>query len=229
MKTSEWVLVWSTIILAVAALVAPVVTEWLKRRFWAPRLSLDFRLSKPDCHSTNYLVGRVAGVTIPDRPVYVYRLRITNNGRSQAKRCEVVVEGIARRNAARELVWHDTYTPVPLIWGSGNGEFVELNKDRMFFCDFLFIPHPDHQSVLKQGSGWLEWPNTGRTSLGVEVKVSRSFFSQPNWLPSGDYRFRIAVFSDNAPVVRSEFDLAWSGTWAVTEEAMFNECVDRAA
>jgi hypothetical protein len=229
MSTSDWVLTASTIVLAATALAAPVLTEWLKRRFWAPRLTLTFELAKPDCHTTDYNVGGVPGITVPTRPVHVYRLRVKNTGRSQARRCEVIVEGLAKQNAAKQLVWHDKYTPVPLVWGSGSGEFPDINKDRTLFCDFVFILHSDHQDFFKKHEGFTYWPNSKQNGLGLELRVAHRFFSQPNWLPQGDYRVKLAVFSDNAPVVRTELDIAWSGTWAPTEDGIFNECVIRAA
>ena len=227
MHTSDWVLVGTTLLLAATALGAPVLTEWLKRRFWAPELSLDFDLRKPDCHTTQYNVGGVPGVSVPTRPVHIYRFRVHNGGRSQARRCEVVVEGIAKRNAAKELVWHDKYTPVSLTWGAGYEQFVDINRDRFFFCDFLYVLHPDHQDFFKKYGGFQAWPNSDEKGLGVEVRVSKRFFSQPNWLPAGDYRFKVAVYGDNAPVVRREFDLAWSGVWGDSEDTIFNECVLR--
>jgi hypothetical protein len=225
MKTSDFVLVGSTLLLATTAIAAPVLTEWLKRRFWAPKLTLEFDLEKPDCCTTQFNVGGVPNVTVPAQPVHIFRLRVRNVGRSQAKRCEVVVEGIAKRNAARQLVWHDKYTPVPLKWGSGNGDYVEINNGRSFFCDFLNVLHPDHQAFFKKHGGFIAWPGSDESGLGVEVVVSRHFYSQPNWLPQGDYRLKVAVFSDNAPVQRAEFELAWSGKWAADEAGIFNECV----
>jgi hypothetical protein len=227
MSTSDWVLMICSVVLAATALGAPVLTEWLKRRFWAPRLVLDFDLKKPDCHTTQSNVGGVPNVSVPARPVHVYRLRVHNAGRSQARRCEVVIEGIAKRNAANELVWHDKSTQVSLVWGSGYTDFVDINTNRFYFCDFIFILHKDHQDFFKSYGGFNPWPNADLSRLGVEVRVSKHFHSQPNWLPEGSYRFKMAVFSDNAPVARREFDLAWSGTWAENEDGIFAECVVR--
>ena len=52
MQISDWVLIWSTITLAVTALIAPHVYDWVKRKWFAPKLEIEFSHEPPYCHKT---------------------------------------------------------------------------------------------------------------------------------------------------------------------------------
>lgn len=45
MQTSDWVLIGSTMALAVTALIAPHVYDWVKRKLYAPNLEIDHGFS----------------------------------------------------------------------------------------------------------------------------------------------------------------------------------------
>lgn len=223
LRTSDIALIGTAAFLGVAALAAPAVAEWLKRRFWAPKLEIGAIMAPPDCHRTKLDVG--GPMPVETRSVFVYRLRVTNIGRSQARRCEMLVEGIGRENAAGKIVWYENYTPVPLVWGAGYNELVDINPGRRYYCDLFNVLHPDHQRIFREGGGFIEWPDTAREGNGLQIRTDRSLYSQPNWLTTGKYRIRVALYSENAPVARLEVMVSWSGAWCETESSMFNECV----
>ena len=56
MQISDWVLIWSTITLAVTALIAPHVYDWVKRKWFAPKLEIEFS------HEPRRIVGFCVGL-----------------------------------------------------------------------------------------------------------------------------------------------------------------------
>src|ERR1700757_3205726 len=143
MQTSNWVLIGTTIFLGAIALFVPYLAELIKRNWFAPDLTIEFEEKPPDCHKTKFQ---------NNEPVYYFRFRVTNVGKSQARRCEAVVERLLKEDSAGNYQ-PIKYTPINLIWGSSYGEYVDINPDRTFHCDLLHIPSANCQSqILQQGA-----------------------------------------------------------------------------
>ncbi len=225
MTTSDWILVWSTLALGVAALFGPTWADQIKASLLRPALRLVFIQAQPDCHLTRARF-QLSLAQVSMEPCYVFRLRIQNKGRSQAKRCEVLIEGIAVPDASGRYVPLATYTPVRLGWGSGATDaFVDINPDRDFYCDFFKIQAPQVQQLVSSAGGYITLPNAPSGVLGLELDVTTSFYSQPSWLPPGKYKFTLAVHSENATIARADLFVAWSGVWQAALDDMFRECV----
>jgi hypothetical protein len=223
LSVDNWVLIASTLFLGVVALFVPTIAEWLQRRFYAPSLSIDFKLGPPHCHRTEQDLT-FGDALFSREPVYYFRFSVTNNGRSQAKRCEAVLESVARADAAGNFIFHPRFTPVSLGW-AGYEHFVDINPHRKFYCDLASVPSPGHQKALADNGSYVDWPGQPSPALGVVLPVGRIFYSQPNRLPPGRYHLDVTVYSENAPAVRRTFTCAWGGNWRDDETAMFQECV----
>lgn len=224
LRLADWVLIGCSLFLGIAALLAPWVAEWLKRRFYAPVINVRFSLRTPDCHITR------SDLTIGDQfvsreEVFVYRILVENRGRSQAKRCEAVIEGIDRADASGQFITFPRFTPTSIEWGAGYREFLDINPHRHFFCDLAYVYSPNHQDEFRRLGSFQNWPGLDPSQLGVTLRPIQHFYSQPNHLLPGRYRLHLAIFSENAKVVRTLIEVAWSGNWRTTEEAMFQECV----
>ena len=107
MQVSDWVLIFTTLFLGAIALFVPYLAELLKRKLFAPNLKFDFELKPPDCHKTKFN---------NNEPVYYFRFRVTNLGKSQAKKCEAVIESLHKENSAGNYQ-PIKYSPINLIWG----------------------------------------------------------------------------------------------------------------
>ena len=223
MSQSDKVLVGTSLFLGAVALLAPAFAEWLKRRFWAPVLELQFSLAKPDCHRTTLDIG--GAITPLQRDTIIYRARVLNKGRSQAHKCEVLLTGLFRTNAAGALVKYDRLTPVRLQWSAEPSDFLALNPNREQFVDLFYVLHPEHNQAWLAGSGLIEWPETPRSNNGLKLNTKTALYSQPNWLSPGKYRLELTAYAENAKEARLLLDVAWSGTWQRDETLMFNECV----
>jgi hypothetical protein len=226
LSTSDKVLLASTLVLAATALVAPAVSDALKRWWLKPELRIHFRLARPACHRTDLHYALSPAQHFKDA-VFIYRLEVANTGRSQAKRCEMVLEGLDIPDAAGNFQAWPRFTPVNLFWGSGYGDFVDINPHRKFYCDLLSVPGNEYQKMkLSLGGGdWVSPPDVPDFPLGVILNSKAAFFSQPNRLPAGKYRLHLALYSENADTRRTSLSLAWSGHWKEDEDSMFKECV----
>jgi hypothetical protein len=215
MKASDWILVCTTLFLGAVALFVPYLAEILKRKWFAPKLRIDFVQAAPACRKTYY--GRV-------HPVFNFRFKVTNDGKSQAKRCEALIEGISKEDATGRFQEYK-YTPVNLLWGSSYEEYVDINPTRLFYCDFFAIPHKDFQAQQEKAGAYVDPIDTEPFELGLILNVKVAFFSQPKRLPPGKYRIKIAIYSENSAKKEATFQVSWSGQWKETEEEMFKEVV----
>jgi hypothetical protein len=215
MQVSDWVLICSTLFLGAVALFVPYLAEIIKRKCFAPKLKVEFELKPPDCHKTMF--GN-------KEPVYYFRFRVTNIGKSQARRCEAVIEKLYQADAAGNL--HQIkYSPVNLIWGSSYGEYVDINPERIYYCDLFNIPSKTFQEWRNSKHAYVNPMDTQPFILGLILDVKAAFFSQPNRLPPGQYKIVIGVFSENCPKITQVFKVSWSGNWKDTEDVMLKEAV----
>jgi hypothetical protein len=219
LSTSDWVLILCNLFLGIVALVAPYVSECIKRWRFSPKLKIEFNEAPPGCHKT-----RLTGQNI-NEPCYYFRLIVTNIGKSTARNCEAILENLEQANAAGgySTKTKTRFTPVKLNWGSLQGEYININPSRRCFCDLLHVPSENYQ---KQFPG----PNVNPRScsafpIGILLDVKFHMNSQPSRLPIGKYRVEIAIYSENATKVNRTFEIAWSGNWKDQEEDMFKELV----
>jgi hypothetical protein len=217
LSRTDWVIIGTSLLLAITALIVPYLSELLKRWMFAPKLVIHFEEKPPGCHKTR--------ITAPglDEPVFYFRFQVSNEGKSDAKSCEAVVENIFVADAAGRFSAYPRYTPVNLVWGSGNNQFVNINPGRRFFCDLMFVPSAAFQSLnmpsFVNPSGCAAFP------LGAILVAKNAFYSAPNRFPAGKYRIDVALYSENRKETGKKFTLSWSGAWRDSEEEMFKQLV----
>jgi hypothetical protein len=217
LSTADWVIIGTSLLLAIAALTAPYLSELFKRWMFAPKLVIHFEEKPPGCHKTS-IRGHGA-----NEPVFYFRFQVSNEGKSDAKNCEAVVENVLVADAAGNFSPYPRYTPVNLVWGSSYDQFVNINPGRRFFCDHLFVPSAAYQS--SNMAAYVNPPDRAVFSLGAILSVRAAFYSAPNRLPAGRYQIHVAVYSENRKEARRSFTLSWSGAWRDSEEEMFRQLV----
>jgi len=223
LSISDLVLVGTALFLGVIALAVPYLSELIKRKLFAPKLVFYFEEVPPWCHQTR-IKGATAVMPI-DEPVFYFRFQVANEGRSQARKCEAVLENLSIADATGNFGEARNYSPVNLIWGSSYGEFVDINPGRRFFCNLLHIPSQRYQDLAKQGNSYVEPAESEDFGVGAILNVKAAFYAQPNRLPEGKYKIDVAIYSENADVIRKGFHVSWTGKWKSTEERMFKELV----
>lgn len=225
LSVADIVLIASTLFLAAVAIFGPAYAESFKAWLLRPVLDVEFRQTAPDCHLAKAILA-LSPSQKSWASLYVYRLRVTNRGKTQARKCEVVIEGLATADDTGAFQSYSKYTPVGLNWGSGSEDFVDINPDRHFFCDLLTIPNAPYQRVQRDMYGaYVDPEYSPAFDLGVILTVRAAFLSQPNRLPPGKHRIDIAVYSENADKVTKRLYVTWSGVWRMVENEMFRECV----
>jgi hypothetical protein len=223
---SDWVLILTTLFLGATAVLTPAVGGSIKRWWLEPKLRIDYAPRPPGAHKTRLDV-RLSESQVDRRSAYYLRFAVTNTGRTQAHRCEAVLEELWHANSKGGLERFPTFGPTGLTWGAGYNEFVEINPSRLFFCDFISIPDPAAQLTLGRLNRYVNLPGP-EFECGLVLCTRAAFYSQPNRLPPGKYRLKVAVFSENAAPARRSFDIDWSGEWKDDEALMFEECIIRA-
>jgi len=221
---SNWILIGTTLFLGAIALIVPYLSELIKRRLFAPQLEIHFSENPPACHKTRLKGGNASGRSI-DEPVFYFRFRVVNVGKSQAKRCEAVIENLLIANAEGIFPKDTHYTPVNLIWGGSYAEYIDINPRRSFYCDLLHVPSQNYQDLLGPQGAYVNPPESGDFNLGAILNVKAAFYVQPNRLPPGKYKIDVVVYSENAEEVRRGFLVTWTGKWQDREQDMFQELV----
>lgn len=224
LDVSDWVLVGSTIVLGAIAILGPTFADRFRSWLLSPDLRVSALTAPPDCHKTS-MVWRHSASQAAKHPIYYYRLRVKNEGKTQARRCEVLLEGLEIADAAGRFVPFSNFTPVRLRWDSKATDFTDINPERWFFCNVFTVPFETVQSEASAAGFYVDLQGATPPTVGVVLEVESVYFVQPNRLPPGKYRLGVAVHSENAPTSRSFVEISWSGHWRDEQTDMFRECV----
>lgn len=232
MQTSDWVLIWSTMVLAGTALIAPHVYDFIKRKLYAPKLEIEFSHEPPYSRKTDRKVPKEGGQTIivadtfPEvLPVYCCRFRVHNKGKSQAKFCEAILEEIWIADSAGKFHKDLNFSPVNLNWVGFKGQlYININPDRRIFCDIGHVSSPEYQKYF-EFSRYALMSEEDQQKLKFFFDLLIYYFAQRDSLVPGNYKIKVVIYSENAPKCEKIFQITWSGEWKDKEEEMFRELV----
>ena len=222
MTGSDWIVVGTCLFLGSCALLAPYLSEVLKRRFISPKLRVEFENRTPYCHRTKWRVTDPNGLVVGEPPVYYFRFSVQNHGKARAQSCEAILEEVWKADSAGNYYHDDTFAPTSLKW-EGNVQFIDINPGRRMFVDIGHISHPDHQSRHEKSSSVLIDPSDGRLRFILDLK-SYYFFQIDSLFP-GKHRLKVGIVGENFPRLDKWFELTWSGNWKVEEKDMLREAV----
>lgn len=232
MQTSDWVLICSTMVLAGTALIAPHVYDFIKRKLYAPELEIGFSHEPPYSHKTVRKAPEVADKTMivagaapVDFPVYYCRFKVRNKGKSQAKLCEAILEELWIAGSAGTYHKDDNFSPVNLNWVGFKGQpYININPERRVFCDIGHISSPEYQKYF-EFSRYALMSEEDQKKLKFFLDLHIYYFAQRDSLVPGDYKIKVAIYSENTPKCEKMFQISWSGVWKDTEEEIFRELV----
>ncbi len=219
MSDSDKILVFTTLFLGLCALFAPYFAELMKRYKFAPKLDMLFNLSPPSCHKTTF--NRI-------EPVYYFRVQIENNGKSQAKQCEVLLENLWIYNSENEPIKYENFSSVHLKWSVIHNDFININPNRKnLYCDFCHISSPNYQAnvELKNPNYNINFCESKREKLHFVLDTVEILYAQPNRFGPGKYILQIGLYSENAGYKTEFFEISWSGIWQNDIKDMFKEMV----
>lgn len=225
LRVSDWVMIGTSLFLGVVALIVPWFSELIKRHLFAPELDIEFSQNPPDCRLIRNKYFSFDGKISSDEPLYSFRFRVLNIGKTQARKCEVVLEQLSQADAAGHFKPIDHFSHTNIIWGSMMSDFVDINPKRKYFCDLIAIPSlNDQKRMLAQGQ-LVNLTESSPFDLGIILNHKGVFYSQPNRLPPGKYTLEVSVYSENCKTLTRSFVISWSGNWKDTEVNMFKEIV----
>lgn len=220
MDYSDWVLVVTSLFLGATALFVPWLAELVKRKAFAPKLKVRFDLAPPYCIKTYW-----HSPTKPEleEPVYYFRFEVTNDGQSQARHCEAVLEELWIYDPPERPHRVPSFSPVNLRCDGRDS--LDINPHRRgIYWAMGHISSSSYQQ-REERSIFIDVPDRQGDHLRFLFDLVHYPYSQPSCLAPGGYAIKVAVYSENAPSQEVCFKIVWSGQWRDTEQDMFREMV----
>lgn len=229
-SNTDWNLVIATIFLGFCAILAPYISKWVERNVYAPKLIISFKLAPPFCHRT--ILRNTNESPVRKEPVYFFRFKVENIGKSQARKCEVVLENLWIYDSSNNPKKYPNFSPVNLNMIPaflGTQFLMDLNPKRFFYCDIGHIASEKYQREIEsqdQKRPFIDTiPNYSGNDLRFVLDSPIFFYSQPNCLIPGTYVLQFGIYSENAAYKEAFLSISWSGKWQEQNEDMFREIV----
>lgn len=170
-----------SLIIAALVAIAVIYREFIHAWFVRPELKVTFSLEEP--------ISRKA--TLPNgKESFWPRLRIVNNGRSVARKCEGILAEV--RNPNGEL--DKRYDPLTLRWAiapiNGGLEPLDIARNRVIDLNTFFTIEGASKAQFE----------THADPRGV-----------PLYLEPGNYWLRIVIYGDNFKPVEKGYAVHWDG------------------
>jgi len=223
MEITDWILILTALFLGACALFVPYLAEIVKRKSFAPNLKILFELAPPFCHQTSWCSPPGSPTQI-EEPVYYFRFQVVNEGKTQARLCEVVLENLWIYDSANNPQPYPNFSPVNMVWVGASNEFININPNRRVFCDIGHISSANYQRKIEQNR-FIDLPGYRGNDLRFVLDLRQVFYSQPNCLVPGRYILQVGLYSENAGYQKEFFDISWSGKWQDGDDQMFREIV----
>ncbi len=222
MTTSDWVLVITTLFLGTIALLVPALSEFIKRKLFAPKLDILFEMTPPFCIKTFW---RSPIKKKLNEPVFFFRTQIQNIGKSQARKCEAYLEEFWIIDSSGQPQKQPNYTPV-LMPIEGGSPSIDINPNRRVLCVIGHISSPKYQK-MEENKKFIDIPEQQSDANRFLFDLHLYPHGQPNCLVPGKYLIKVALYSENADSIQQYFEISWTGKWHENENAFFRELVIR--
>jgi hypothetical protein len=220
MNISDWVLVGTTLFLGIIALIVPALSEIIKKELFAPKLDILFEMTPPYCIKTFW---RSPVEKTLNEPVHYYRIQVVNNGKSQARKCEVVLEEFWIYDASGKPHRVEKFTTVYLPIEGGTPT-LDINPNRKVFCAIGHISSPKYQKGDEKGK-FIDIPGNIKKTNRFLFDLNLYPFGQPNCIVAGKYLIKVSIYSENAAHIQRYYSISWSGRWQENENEMLRELV----
>lgn len=223
LKTENIIYIFTTLILAATA----IFHEYLEQIISKPELEIEFANYPPFSHQTvmdfnkqDVFTGKIISV-LENIPVYYFSLLIINRGTKQAKNCEVVLEGISKKDKNGDWI-EEKYLPTNLRWVVPDSpQFISINPKRSIYCNIGHILKPEYQD--NEPSAWRLIPAEEKNKPMFKLELMNRFYYQRDFLSPGEYKIKVAVYSENSEKKEKSFNIKWTGEWKSTEEEMLDK------
>ena len=217
----QWVLVWSTMALAIVTFILAFVAlfqDQLRERMRSPRLDVTIEMSPPDCHM---IVVAVSGVTA--NALYL-RLRVWNRGDIPAKDVEVFAAQLRRRDPSQKWQVAGTFLPMNLLW-SHMGKMTHLpmlSPGTFKHCDFAHVIDPAKRPTTIEDNPNLNL-TSNQTSMRFDVMVYPNH--KGDIVEPGNYELDLVLAGSNCRPTHHVAVIELTGTWHSNEVHMLGSGV----
>lgn len=198
-----------------------IFQEQLKRKFFAPKLEIDFELGAPFCSKTPfyfYFQDQMGEKHEVSTEAFAFRFGVRNTGKSQAKLCEVILTELLEYKD-EEWINVEYFEQVHLKWDKGGPEKQYANINPSPIRTLCLIGH-----VYKPVKGL---PVDKSNKFDLSLLYRRGGYQPEHLDPNKKYRIKVTVVAENAPAVYQNFEIYWSGAWQDEPDDMFKEITIR--
>lgn len=218
---SDWVLICTAIFLGIVALFVPYLAELVKRKAFSPKILIKHINTPPFSQHTFWSNRRKP---VHKDPVYFFRFQVINEGKSQARRCEAILENLWLFDASGKPHSLGSFSPIHLRYDEIGTRFVDINPERKVFWNIGHISSSPYQEQ-SESDLFIDVPGDHDDGLRFLFDLLEYPHSQPNCLVPGKYGLKIKLYSENAGSKVIYFQIDWSGNWQSSEKDMFRELV----
>jgi len=222
-----WLSAIGTLLVSVVAILLALFKEKITAIWKSPELVIELNPSPPDSHKTIMRASGQAGFPPSEWPVFYWRMRILNKGKSGAENVEVIVASVEKKsgNTYKKV---DAFPPENLVWstyfeqGHQTAVFMPtLSPGTYKFCNLGYaFPPGKTQTVNPAVKPFLD---AGKVIFQFQVKWQSNI---GYWqLVPGVYRFVIWAAASNSDRVSKEFEIEVDGDWTDNEGTMLSQRV----
>lgn len=215
-STIEFLQLCGTLLLVLAAFIAPY-TVWLRRRkYLAPKLVAAYEHIEPMARLSSWSAGgKPTGMK-----VYDFHFLVKNVGRSPAHKAVAEIVEFWYPDSSGELVRMKEFLPVYLRYHQD--EQVDIHPVRPYYWNIGNIPQRSFQKTIDKNSIY-DVPGTSGRGLRFILDLHNPPHNQPNVLLRGKYGLKITLYSENARSIDLYLEINWTGQWRARTDKMLEQ------
>lgn len=225
MTRPECVQIGATLFLGfIAILVAvagPYIGDRFRNRFLAPRLHVEFKNRPPYCHRTKWVSPSRSGDVEASYLVFYFTFSIENQGKSQARSCEVVLYEVWTADE------NDEYRQVEDFWPTNltlhHKLFMDINPGRPpVHVAIGHISEPKYQEEYEHPY-WVAADRSDHSRFILDYAPDQRHLWKIDSRPRGSHLFKLAILGENFEIVRKQIELHWTGKWTEDKGQMLTK------
>jgi hypothetical protein len=221
MTWPEWAQFGVTLFIGVVALFAaiagPYIADRYKRRRLAPRLHIECKNQPPYCHRTKLTFQNPS----EEFQAYYFTFTIENQGKSQARSCEVILEEVCTADE------NHVYQQVNEFWPTNlkllGKLYMHINPGRPPLNVAIgHISEPKCQEKREHPYSIVTDKSDYNRFILDYVDDQRYFFKIDS-RPPGSHLFKLAIVGENFETARRQIELHWTGHWTEDDQEMLTK------
>jgi hypothetical protein len=217
--TADLVLIFTTIVLAAAAFIAPYWVSRKREEEKAPKLVASYDHKEPMARRSARSIKRGR------QPVYDFHFLLENNGRSPARKAVAEIVEFRYDDGSGKLLKLKEFMPVPLRYHLT--EFVDVYPERPYYWNIGSI-FPEEVQKSREGKTFYnaylyDVPGKEGDGLRFELDLWKPPHEQVNVFLEGRYGIKVVIYSENADPAEILLHTKWSGKWKSNEDKMLDQ------